>query len=102
MKNFGTVNGVEVMDLYNADKSRGQMVDVKVINICDLLENLFPGYFDGKVRPGFDETGEAVIEWCKKNDAHFYARCREDFFMWEGVDEASSAGKTVVVVEDMS
>lgn len=78
--------------------------NVDVINICDLLECLFPGYFDSDawMKIGFDEEGEAVIKWIADNDAYYYGKPKEDFFIGEAVRECAELGKYLVVVEDMS
>ncbi len=72
---------------------------VKVVNICDLLDHLYPhGHL------GVDGYGErhSVKKWCDENESHYYAAPREDFFMFVAVQETLAEGKDVVVVEDLS
>ena len=95
--------GVEIMEVAGVTVCTDPDIPhVNVINICALMEHLWPGYFDGKTNPGFDETGEAIMKWAEENDAYIYSRPREDFFMFEAIDLALAAGKAAVVVEDMS
>ena len=42
------------------------------------------------------------MEWCEKNNSHYYAADREDFHMFLAVREAIEADKDTVVVEDLS
>ena len=72
---------------------------VKVVNIIDLLNRLYPhGHF------GVDGYGErhSVKKWCDKNDSHYYAHPREDFSITRAIREAIVEGKSCVVVEDLS
>jgi hypothetical protein len=73
---------------------------VKVVNICRWLD--FTYGLDWSNRPDYETTGKALMAWCEANDSHYYARCREDFSEPEALIEAVEAGKTTVVVEDMS
>ena len=77
---------------------------VREIGICALIEELFPGYWDneGYLHYTYEETSKAVMEWCEKNNAHYYGRGREEFFKWEGIEEAVALGKETVVFEDYS
>jgi len=84
----------KVMDSYG---------NVDVINICDLLEFLFPDYFDtGWMSLSFEEEGAVTRKWMEENDAYYYCKPREDFFVGEAVREAAAAEKYICVVEDMS
>ena len=72
---------------------------VKVVNIGNLLDRLYPhGHL------GVDGYGErhSVKKWCDENDSHYYARPREDFSIGEAVREAIANRKSCVVVEDLS
>ncbi len=77
---------------------------IKVINICDVLDAFREENYSGTPcwEIPYEEENKYLDEWVKKNDAHFYARPREDFFLAEAVEEAFKAGKGIVVVEDMS
>ena len=89
-----TIDGVKY-ELYSKDGTHM----VKVVNICDLLNHLYPhGHL------GVDGYGErhSVKKWCDENKSHYYGRPREDFFIFTAVEEAIIEGKDVVVVEDLS
>jgi hypothetical protein len=80
------------------------MKEIEIVNICDLLGILFPGYWDNCnfTKYDYEETRNKVVEWCEANDSHYYARGRENFFIWEACNEAEALGKSKVVVEDLS
>ena len=94
INNSHTVGGVK----YTLHSEDGVHM-VRVVNICDLLERLYP---DGHL--GVDGYGErhSVKKWCDENESHYYAAPREDFFMFVAVQETLAEGKDVVVVEDLS
>lgn len=77
---------------------------VQVINICTLIEHLYPGYYDRPYaeRPDYKTRCEDVMSWCKLNKAHSYERDRESFSKYEAACEARDLGLRVVVVEDLS
>ena len=98
---MSNVNGVEVMEERYSDGN----IPVRIINVCTLMEYLWPGYFDDVDKPhnlSYEEEGEAIMNWAAVNNAHVYCRPREDFFMFEAVDETIAKGLRIVVVEDMS
>jgi len=74
---------------------------VKVINICHLIDFLF-GERSWNSGPSYKEQGVIIMKWAEEHGAHYYAACKEDFFIWNGVWEAQKKGKTVVIVENMS
>ena len=70
--------------------------EVKVVGIVDLLNDLNVWGLP------YEEQGKLVMAWAAKNDALYYARPRESFFESEAVNLARKAGKSVVIVEDLS
>ena len=100
-----TIDGVK----YNLHSEDGTHM-VKVVNICDLLNHIYPEEYDstytrprwGWINMDYKETGAAVMLWCDENNSHYYARPREGFFIFKAVQEAIVEGKDVVVVEDLS
>jgi hypothetical protein len=75
---------------------------VKVIDICDLMDELVPGWSSEFGAEAYSRAGAAVMEWVNANGAHYYAADREDFSKVAAAFEAERAGKRVVVVEDLS
>ena len=67
------------------------MSEIKVISICDL-----------ELSDDFETSCMQVQEYCRINNAHYYAREREEFSRWEAINEALAWNKTSVVVEDLS
>jgi len=84
--------------------SMQQIEAVEQIGICKLLDIIFPGYWDNTnfLKYSYEETCAGVVEWCNKNNAHYYARPKESYFPNIGVAEAIKLGKTKVVLEDLS
>lgn len=78
------------------------METIKVINVCDVLGTIFGKDWASDFYRTYEETQAAIMTWCDANDAHYYARGREDFSRIDAIAEARSAGKTSVVVEDLS
>ena len=74
---------------------------IKVINICDLLDNLYGNSWFRK-NLDYKYTSNGVINWCEKNNSHYYAAEHEDFFEFKAVREAIEAKKDCVVIEDLS
>ena len=100
-----TIDGVKY-ELYSENGT--QMV--KVVNICNLLDHLYPEVWHelssttrfGWMDVDYKESGAAVMSWCDENNSHEYAKLREDFFIFRAVEEAIAEGNDVVVVEDLS
>lgn len=77
---------------------------VIMINVCQLLPKLFPGYWDADnfLRYSWGQTSAAVIKWCDENDAHYYGKPKEDYSELEALQEAEKLGKRFVITEDLS
>ena len=73
-----------------------RMTNYTVLNICDVLDAL------GIADMDYMESGKVLMTWCRKHNVHYYARPHEQFFVTTAVDEAIVAGRSFVVVEDMS
>ena len=69
-----------------------------------------PGMVNKKVE---DERGPCLYAYsaegitkfkafCEEHSVHFYADCKEDFFIQKGVDEAIAAGKKYLLAENLS
>jgi len=94
------VGGVE-FELYEDYNSQTYSFDqYKIVNICRLIDKLFGNNWAN--HPSYEETGKAVMRWCKENKASYYAAPREDFYLRRACEQAKSEGNSVVVVEDLS
>ena len=91
-----TVLGGIPYTLYSADG----VFMVKAVNICDWLDITYGD--DWSKHPDYETSGKDLMVWCEKNNSHYYAEPREDFFIFNAVREAIEAGKDTVVVEDLS
>lgn len=83
------IQGVLVMDIIDG---------INIINICDWLD----ATFKYEKEHDYEETGRILRIWCAANDATYYGRPRENFFMREAVELAKKDGKETVIVEDLS
>lgn len=73
---------------------------MEVINICTLLDELFPNnaWYDIP----YQEISKAVRDWCVANNAYYYADDRENFSIYTAKRLAQEANNSKVVVEDLS
>jgi len=77
---------------------------VATVNICDLLDLLYPGYWSARRYLDIDYavTGPAIDEWCAAHGAYYYAAPRDEFSVSDAVLNAADRGLSVVVLEDLS
>jgi hypothetical protein len=77
---------------------------VEAVDICDLMEVLYPGYWDEQryLKITYEVSRNRVESWCREHGAHYYARPREEFSTYEAREEALSYGLRRVVLEDLS
>lgn len=71
----------------------------------DLAQGKHPGqWFDSPVyqADGYEGQCAKLMAWCEAHDAHYYARPKEAFFVWEAREEAFRAGKHLVVLDNLS
>lgn len=66
---------------------------IRIVNVCNI------GIPAGAT---WEESCAYVKDWCKANDAAYYGAPREDFSYHAAVSGAKAAGKTIVVVDDLS
>jgi hypothetical protein len=78
--------------------------EVRTINITDLLEVVFPGYWsmDFLQRPDYTASQAAVTDWCRTHGALHYAAPREEISRYTAACAAHAAGLELVVLEDLS
>ena len=77
---------------------------VATVNICDLLDLLYPGYWSARRYMDLDyaPTQVAIDEWCAAHGAYYYAAPRDEFSVSDAVLIAADRGLSVVVLEDLS
>lgn len=69
-------------------------------SIHEILDMHWPGGY--AERPSYEEQCVVFRAFCEENNIHYYARPREDFFAYEGWEEARKAECTGLVMEDLS
>ena len=73
---------------------------VKAVNICDWLDITYGD--DWSKHPDYETSGKDMMAWAEENNSHYYAEDRENFYMFNAIEEAIKAGKDTVIVEDLS
>jgi hypothetical protein len=115
------IEAIKVLDQKNGITTRwyGFLVDESILSLLSIIEGLtpneggpiseddvfiFPGNYIFKKYMDLDYEGfsDWVSEQILMGDTHYYAKPKEDFFMWEAVKEAAALGKHYVIVENMS
>ena len=76
--------------------------DIRVFNVIDVLDHLFPKGGPADSLIDYEEKMDAVDDWAEKNRAFYYENPREDFSEWEAVKLAREAGAEAVILHDLS
>lgn len=74
---------------------------IKQISVGQLFDKMGVTHED-MMRMNWKEESKLVIDWCEENNYHYYAAPKEDFFAWEGIQEAEDKGCVGVVLENLS
>lgn len=75
---------------------------IKVLNTWDVLVDHADDIY-GKGGECWNTYGvEKFNAFCEKYDIHYYGRPKEDFYKYEAYEEAEEAGKTYLVMENLS
>lgn len=75
------------------------------INVCDLIDLLFPEYWGNFGRDpewNYAAVQARIHAWCVDHGCHYYARGRHEFDTCEAATEAVALGLRRVVLEDLS
>lgn len=88
-----------IASIYHSIKKGGE-VPIRIVHEGCLIDALF-GDRDHAKR-NWDEESEALIAWVAAWDAFYYCRPGEDFCVSEGLRLAVTAGKSLVVMENLS
>ena len=97
--------GLKTETLHACLPMPGEPLDsVEAINVCDLLEMLYPGYWTAEryLHISYEDSRDLIESWCRLHGAYYYARGREEFSPYEAREEALSYGLRRVVLEDLS
>ena len=75
--------------------------EINTIGICELFDKL--GYTtDQLLNLSWEQESKIVMDYCKDNNYHYYANPKEDYFEYEGIQQAIEKGCVGVVLENMS
>ena len=77
---------------------------IATVNICDLLDLLYPGYWSARRYLNIDyaDSQSVIEEWCATHGAYYYSAPRDEFSVSDAVLNAADRGLSVVVLEDLS
>lgn len=75
---------------------------IKVLNAWAVLVDHADDIYGEGVEFWSTDGIEKFTTFCEKYDIHYYARPGEDFFKFEAYEEAEKAGKTYLVMENLS
>ena len=77
---------------------------VATVNICDLLDLLYPGYWSARRYLDIDyaDSQSVIEEWCSAHGAYYYSAPRDEFSVSDAVLITAARGLSVVVLEDLS
>ena len=73
-----------------------------IINICDVMDWIYFTFSQPLYSMGYDWETEKLKEFCNNFGLYLYEKPREDFFEWEGVEEAEEAGRKGVILSNLS
>jgi hypothetical protein len=105
----------EVLEVYREDvpgatefewretRATGELVHVAMIPAYHISEAYIRKIGDAfRYETTFAEESAVFRRFGAENDVHYYSAPREDFFIFEAIDEAAKAGKSAVVLDNMS
>lgn len=78
------------------------------INICGVINLIYPHpsghWWNNTVyqEDDWDAQSAKVMQYAAVHNLHYYARCKEDFFTHEAGCEARAAGKSGVILDNLS
>ncbi len=78
---------------------------MQTFNIETINEDQIPVEFRPEniyASENFEQAAAKFREWLKANSVFYYARPREDFYMFEAYELAHAAGCSKLLLEDMS
>jgi hypothetical protein len=88
-------------DHYFAHPDLESTVEITIINVCEVLDEVNPGWTtNGKY--SYEEEGKLVMAWAEEYGAAYYAAPSESFFLREAAKLAYESGRSAVIVEDLS
>jgi len=90
----------ETYNVWTGDPKNPVYNDVRVVNICTLLDKIYGK--DKWFNVDYMDYQNAVAKWCHDKNAYFYAAPRTEFSEYGACQKANSEGYSTVVVEDLS
>lgn len=78
--------------------------EFEVYNICNVMDWIYSTFAPGKKSWEMSYAWECdkLMEFCTNFDLYLYEKPREEFFKWEGIEEAQRAGRRGVILSDLS
>lgn len=78
--------------------------EFQIYNICNVMDWIYTTFAPGKKswEMSYGWETERLMEFISNFNLYLYERPREEFFEWEGIEEAQKAGKRGVILSDLS
>jgi len=76
--------------------------EFEIYNICNVMDWIYTTFNTTYMETSYEWECEKLKEFCNNFGLYLYEKPREDFFEWEGVEEAQKAGKMGVILSDLS
>jgi len=76
--------------------------EFQIYNICNVMDWIYTTFNTTWAETSYEWECEKLKEFCNNFGLYLYEKPREDFFEWEGVEEAQKAGKMGVILSDLS
>ena len=76
--------------------------EFQIYNICNVMDWIYTTFNTTYMENGYEWECEKLKEFCNNFGLYLYEKPREDFFEWEGVDEAYKGGHKGVILSDLS
>lgn len=74
----------------------------QVYNICDVMDWIYSTFGVKPLQMDYGWETDRLIEFCNNFDLYLYEKPREEFFEWEGIQQAQRAGRRGVILSDLS
>ena len=73
-----------------------------ILNICDVMDWIYFTFSKAPYSMDYAWETEKLKEFSQNFNLYLYEKPREDFFEWEGVEEAGESGYKGVILSDLS
>jgi hypothetical protein len=76
--------------------------EFQTYNICNVMDWVYSTFGVNPYSMSYEWECDRLKEFCNNFNLYLYEKPREDFFEWEGVEEAYKGGHKGVILSDLS